>query len=597
MAEPRTLARHRAAPTLDDEVPFWLVEHTLGSTSTSVAVTRAAGDNPVVWVNDGFTTLTGYSREEALGRNLRFLQGENTDHRAVRQVHQALALGGTAATTLLNYRKDGMPFWNRMLIVPVCDDVGTITHHIAAHTDASLDVANERATVEAVDGRGGTELLTRVSDVLTQHLDYHEASAALVQTVVSEMADWGFIVLLDENGHVEHVSLAAADPAKQPVVDRLAARDHTWYHSSSQMRAALAARPGDVPMPRRVDVDWIASQVSPDHLALHLELGLGSALTVPLFTRDQPLGVMVLEAADPEQFTVSSGVTMAQIGRRAGLALDNIRLYRAERTAALTLQHRLAPSVMVGPDLDVAAAYRPSGRHVEVGGDWYDVFQIDGRRTMLAVGDVVGHDMAAAAAMGQLSVLLRARATLGGSPSRVFKDFMRALRAMRRDDVASIAYLQWLPTPEGCHVEYTNLGHPAPLVRLPDGTVCMLPAAHCAPIGVHNPEVAIGQDELDLPTGSVVVLYTDGLVERRDRPLEDGLATLARSLCQAPDGSAEQIRDHLLTTLVHDQPEDDVCLLVARGQGTGTRLARRRTVVPAPLLRLDDTGKMVRAPG
>ncbi len=593
MTEPKTLPRHRAVPR-PDAAPFRLVEHTLDSTTTSVALTRAEGDNPVVWVNDGFTTLTGYSREEVLGRNLRLLQGAHTDQRVVRQVHRALALGGTAAVTLLNYRKDATPFWNRLLIVPIRDDDGTITHHMAVHTDATLDVSDERAEAEPDRYRASIELLSWMVDALAQHLGYHEASDALLQTVVSELADWGVIYLFDEAGDVEHVTFAAADPAKQATVDLLSAKNHSWYYGSAQMQAVHTARPGDILLPRQVDVDWVASQVGPEHLALHLQLGLRSALTVPLFARDRPLGAIVLVSADPGRFTVTSGETMAQIGRRVGLALDNIRLYRAERMAALALQHRLAPSVLASPDLDVSAAYRPSGRHAEVGGDWYDAFPLGKNRTMLAVGDVVGHDMTAAASMGQLSVLLRARACMGGSPSQVFKDLTHALREMRREDVASIACLHWWPTDGGgCHLEYTNLGHPAPLVRLPDGTVYMMPLAHSAPVGVHDPTIEAEQDELDLPAGSVVVLYTDGLVERRDRCLEDGLAALAQALRDAPDGASEQIRDYLLTALVHEQPEDDVCLLVVRGQGATTRLPACQSVAPALLLRLDDTGKVV----
>ncbi len=587
--EPRTLPRHRAAPP-SDEAPLRLVEQTLDSTDISVVLTRAEGDDPVVWVNDGFTTLTGYSREEALGHNLRFLQGAHTDRRAVRQARQALALGETAATTLLNYRKDGMPFWNRMLIVPIHDDDGTITHHMAVQADASADVSHERTEAQPDRCRAGLELLTWMIDALAQHLGYHEASDALIQTVVSELSDWGFIYLLDEDGSTEHVSIAAADPAQQPAVDLLAARDHSWYRSSPSMRAALAARPGDILLPRRIHLDWMAGQISPDHLALHHRLGLGSLLVVPLFTRSQPLGAMVLVAADPDRFTATSGAIMAQIGQRVGLALDNIRLYRAERTAALALQRQLAPSVVVGPDLEVAADYRPSGRHAEVGGDWYDAFPLDDHRTMLAVGDVVGHDMTAAASMGQLSMLLRARTTMGGSPSQVFKDLTLALREMQREDVVSIACLHWRTTADGCHVEYTNLGHPAPLVRLPDGEVCMMPLAHSTPIGVHDPTVEAEQDELDLPAGSVVVLYTDGLVERRGRCLEDGLVALAEALRDAPDGTVEQIRDHLLAALVHDQPEDDVCLLVVRGRDAKTRLTTCPTDVPGLLLRLDGTG-------
>ncbi|MCL2422411.1 MAG: SpoIIE family protein phosphatase [Micrococcales bacterium] len=593
-------------PLWDSNVLFRLADRALNSARTAVVMTQAVGDHPIVWANKGFTALTGYSRSEVLGRNPRFLQGPHTDRAAVQRMNLELAAGSTVTTALLNYRKDGTAFWNRLVISPICDDDDRITHHAAILVDATADVVSERsraAEAAVANQADRLALITRVVDAMSEHTDYHKAADALAKAVVPELADWGFVILFDEHHRPEHYSVAVTDSAKAEswrVVEqnlphwiaRALASQNSW------VRDALTARYDDLLLPQVVDIGQLSRLVpAKRHLDALFDLGVGTRLSVPLFARNRLLGFMALEARDPDRFDVPSVVTTTLLRARVGIALDNTRLYRAERAAALTLQHRFLPSAVTVADLDTAAAYRPSGNSAEIGGDWYDVFPLGGNRgTMLAVGDVVGHDMSAAATMGQLSVLLRARSWIDGSPSEVFQNVSSALRGMHWTDVASVTCMRWVATPTGGHVQYANLGHPAPFVRLPNGSVYQMRPARGAPLGLHNPGTEIGDDEMDLPTGSVVVLYTDGLVERRDRPLEDGLAALARSLRSAPDGTAAQIRDHLLATLVQDQPEDDVCLLVVRGRGTQVRpVDHRVNVVPAPLLPVDATGKVVSA--
>ena len=596
-------------PGTDERVPVsvWLAGRALASARTSVVVTQAADGEPIVWANKGFTALTGYSRSEVLGRSPQFLQGPHTDRVATQRIHQALSDGGTVTTTLINYRKDGTPFWNRVVIMPVYDDQDhQITHFAGVLVDATADVVAERALAAEAAVEENREdrlaLVTRVVDALTECTDYHDAADVLARSAVAELADWGFVVLLDDGGRAEHLSLAVTDPAKQASARTVEQNLPHWVGRRPRsgpapwMREAMRAQPDDLLLPQVVDVGRVTRNIpTKHHLDALADLGLGARLSVPLFARDRMLGLMVLEASDPDRFDVPTVVTTTLLRRRASMALDNIRLYQAERATALTLQHRLQPTAVTVADLDVAATYRPSGNSAEIGGDWYDVFPLGARGTLLAVGDVVGHDMTAAATMGQLSVLLRSRSWSGGSPAAVFEVVSGALDGMHWNDVASVACLHWRSGPTGDHVEYANLGHPAPFVRLPDGSVYQMRPAHCAPLGVHDPTIPVGQDEMDLPAGSVVVMYTDGLVERRDRPLEDGLAALARALRAAPDGTAAQIRDHLLTALVHDRPEDDVCLLVVRGTGARTPAAHRRPV-PAPLLPLDPTGKVARTP-
>ena len=570
--------RDPKVPPLDERSGAELAVRAVTTSQLSIVVTAAEGDDPVVWANEGFCQLTGYAREEVLGRNCRFLQGSNTDPASVRRLADDLHAGRTAAGTLLNYHRNGTPFWNRMVITPIRDDTGRITHHMAVQTDATVQVMTERAREAELEleqsTSGRLELLAEVSDALAEHLDYREAADALADTAVPALAEWGFVALLDARGEVEHLRIATGDPAKTAAARALEGLDHTWLLGSATVREAVRADPEDVLMPRVMDTYRLVRRIGADHQALLEELGLGGWLLVPLFARDRTIGLLGLVQTDPDGFDVRTVVTATHLGRRVGLALDNARLYLAERRTALTLQHRLLPQVTDVPGIDVSATYLPSGQGAEVGGDWYDVLPVE-HGAVFTVGDIVGHDMTAAAAMGQVSSLLRARQWGGEPPAQALGALATMLEGLGWDDIASVVCLRCrdtLPaeqveeerTPGGVHVEYVNAGHPPPFVRLPDGTVSSLPRARTLPVGLLAPGTVVRSEELVLPFGSTVVLYTDGLVERRDRSLADGLAALEQALRDAPDGTAEQVRDHLLSALVDGTGEDDLCLLVVR---------------------------------
>ncbi|MCL2467194.1 MAG: SpoIIE family protein phosphatase [Micrococcales bacterium] len=408
------------------------------------------------------------------------------------------------------------------------------------------------------------ELLARVSDAVSEHLDYHQAADALVEIAVPPLAQWGFVALLAERGGAfEHVRIATGEPAKAAAARGLENLDHSWLVMSDAVREAVHADPDDVLVPRVMDTDLLARKVSADHYALLEELGLGHWLLVPLCARDRTIGLLGLVHPDPGALDIDTIVTATHLGR-VGLALDNVRLYLSERRSALTLQHRLLPRATDVPGIDVSATYLPSGQRAEVGGDWYDVLPVE-RGAVFTVGDIVGHDMTAAAAMGQVSSLLRARQWGGESPAQALGALASLVEGLGWDDVASIVCLRITMDEGADHVsaEYVNAGHPAPFVCRPDGKVYQLERAQTLPVGLLNPG-AVQQEELTLPLGSTVVLYTDGLVERRGRSLADGLQALEQALRGSCGTTAREVRDHLVSALVDEHHEDDLCLLVVR---------------------------------
>ncbi len=528
-------------------------------------------DDPVVWSNAAFTELTGYTADDVQGRNCRFLQCDATDPEAVARIGRALARGDDVRETLLNARKDGSQFWNQLAVTHLRDAAGRVTHRIGVQVDVTAEVLGEAARSLELSLMHRTadrlELLALVGDALSQHLEYDDAVDALADTVVPRLATWGFVAVVAESGRLERVHVVASDPGRAAAAHALGTQGTTWLLSSPRVAQTLAADAHHVPMPLPVDVDSLPGRTTPTELRLLRTLGLGSALLVPLTGRGRVLGVLCLVHEDVDGFDREVVVTAAHLGRRAGVLLENVRLYLAERDAALTLQHSLLPVLGDVGGLDVAASYLPSGRLAEVGGDWFDAFVLPDGAVSLAVGDVVGHDLRAAASMGQLRSLLRASVWRGDGPGEALDRLDALVHGLDVADVATCVLVRWERTAGGAHLTWASAGHPPALVRLPGGEVRGLDGGRSTPVGLPaaRPGSGPAQASGDVPSGALVVLYSDGLVERRTRGLREGIAALRAALADVPDdASATQARDALLAALVDGRHEDDVCVLVVR---------------------------------
>ncbi|MDM7855019.1 SpoIIE family protein phosphatase [Cellulomonas alba] len=526
-------------------------------------------DDPIIWVSEGFTRLTGYDAQSVLGRNCRLLQGPRTESTSLMRLREGLAQGQVVSELLLNYRRDGSPFWNRVVIGNVRDESGQVTYRVGVQADVtdSVEAALTRDAGARVERETTIrlDLLARVSDELTARLDYHDAVDALGDLAVPALATWGFVAVTDDRGRYEHVHLATSEPDLAAAIKELANEDLGWLYGAPSVTAALTSGPGFIAAPYRVARAGIRDYASQRQYELFEELGLGSALVLPLRGRDRVLGVIAFVSRDLEAFSPEVVVTAAHLGRRAGLALDNTRLFLAERSAALTLQHRLLPAIPKVEGLDVAAAYVPSARSAEVGGDWFDVLPLADGSLGLAVGDVVGHDMRAAAAMGQLRSLLRSAAWEGSSPAAVIARVDTLVRGLDIADIATCVYARWQSADDAVLVTYARAGHPPAMLRLPGGEVRVLNGGGTTPLGVGPVSDSVRDGAVSVPPGAMLVLYTDGLVERRDRGLRGGIDELVHSLESVGDDvDAQTLVDTLVRDLVGAQQEDDLCLLVVR---------------------------------
>jgi PAS domain S-box-containing protein len=536
-------------------------------------------DDPLVWVNPSFTTLTGYPPEEVVGRNCRFLQGTNTDHGTVRRIAEALRDRRPITEVLLNYRRDGTAFWNQVAISPVFDGSGDLVNFVGVQNDVTerIIVEQERraALAEAEEARGQLRLLAEATTQMTGALGVVDACERLVRSLVPELADLCAMDVLDVPGRgvPRRFAVAARDPADEERLRELGRLRNYHVGGGSDTGSVLAGeRPVVVPELPEHGVDRYPDD--PDAATVYDALRLRSVMVVPVRARGRVLGALTLMTQHPygRRYGARDLHLATDIAGRAGLAVDNARLYETEHAAAVTLQRSLLPAVSDVAGVQVAARYRVGVDGNQVGGDWYDVLDLPDGALGLAIGDVVGHDLSAAAAMGQLRGVLRSYAWDGGTPGSVLDRCDQLVQGLEMAAMATAVYARVEPRGPGGERElrYANAGHPAPLVLVPDGTLLRLDEHRSPMIGAVRSlgrRAGPGRAEavLSCPPGALIVLYTDGLTDIAGEDADERAALLEATLSALPAGTpADAVVDRVLTVCSPERPRDDVALLAVR---------------------------------
>ncbi|MCU1483796.1 MAG: hypothetical protein JWN67_542 [Actinomycetia bacterium] len=285
-------------------------------------------------------------------------------------------------------------------------------------------------------------------------------------------------------------------------------------------------------------------------------------LAVPLVGRTgRRLGLIQVADRIEGDFTESDEVVLTQLAQLAAVAIENAERFEQEHDIAQTLQRSLLPHRLPDvPGLELGVRYRPGGAGTSVGGDWYDVVPLDDGRVALTIGDIMGRGARAAAVMGQLRTALRAYALQDLPPTVVMRSIDRLLQDVGEDAMATAAFL--VLDPRRRRLEVVCAGHPPPLLVAASGACSFIDCEPHTPLGVlatplYHPTI------LTIPERSMLVLYTDGLVEERDENLADGLARLAASV-DATEPDIEVLCDVVLKRMVPDEKNDDIALLAAR---------------------------------
>lgn len=291
-------------------------------------------------------------------------------------------------------------------------------------------------------------------------------------------------------------------------------------------------------------------------------------VVVPLHGSAALRGVLSLLPSDDAGADPLDRDLLTAVGQQAGLALDRAELYEQSASVAHALQRSL---LAVAPPVDarfaVATVYRPGVEMLEVGGDWYDVFLADDGVLSVVVGDVVGRGLGAASAMGQLRSAVRAVAGPDVGPASLLSRLDRFVEQVEAASMATLAYAE-LDLDNGL-LRYACGGHPPPLLLPADGEATLLWDGRSTPLGAFVHPQERGEAEVQLSPGDRLLLYTDGLVERRDRSLDDGLARLTQAAAGIATAPLEEAVRTLTSTLLDDEHgRDDVCvLLLTWGEG------------------------------
>jgi PAS domain S-box-containing protein len=409
-------------------------------------------------------------------------------------------------------------------------------------------------------------LLARVSAELAGTLDVEAATARLPRIVVPALADFCVLTVIGPDGIPRDVGTWHANPSIRGLLEQYAE-----VRLDAMPITAPVARALHTGQPATFSGEDVLRVLPPgparDLLAL---LAPSTEVALPLRARGRTIGLLTL-LYSAGHVPTDDDVTVAQdVADRAGLALDNARLYSTQQQLAEELQRSLLTEPPEPDHAEIEVRYLPAAEAARVGGDWYDAFLQPGGTTMLVIGDVVGHDTAAAAAMGQLRGLLRGIATYSDAgPVEVLRGLDSSMATLETKTLATAAVARFEQTADELErgvtrMRWANAGHLPPLVINPDGSVAELATWRGDLMLGVDAEARRRESVVTLDRGATVLLYTDGLIERRDADLDSGMVRLRDALIELADRPLAEMLDELLERLVHGRPEDDVALVAVR---------------------------------
>ncbi|GAA0394116.1 SpoIIE family protein phosphatase [Streptomyces luteireticuli] len=429
-------------------------------------------------------------------------------------------------------------------------------------------------------------LLNEAGTRIGTTLDVATTARELADVLVPELADCASVDLLEPVSRGEEPSQGAAGPVRRSALSCVVPGAEELLHpvgrridfppGSPQARCLTEKRP--LLVPHGAGPTGVAA-VAQERAGRAPDPAVHSLMLVPLVARGLVLGLAVLWRAErPEAFEADDLTLAGEFAARAAVCIDNARRYTRQHQAALSLQWRLLPGEM--PDLpaaEVARQYIPAGAAEGVGGDWFDIIPLSGARAAFVVGDVIGHGIDAAATMGRLRTAVHTLAELDLEPEEVLShldDLVHRLAAEQEaashdfpnDQVtgASCLYAVYDPVSRRCSL--ARAGHPPPALVTPDGQVTFpdLPAG--PPLGLGG--LPFEAAELELPEGSLLALFTNGLIQQAVIDIDAALARLADQL-HSVDRPLPELAKAVVEALLPARPLDDVALLLARTRVLG----------------------------
>jgi PAS domain S-box-containing protein len=432
---------------------------------------------------------------------------------------------------------------------------------------AELLAREQAARVAADAAQDRLALLMGAGSLVAATRSEEELREQAAQLMVPAIADSCTLLLPTEKGMLRADSVIHRDPVKAAILEELRAIDVP--SDGPLLRATLT----QAAIQLITDVSAVMpgwTLAAPEVTDIMRRVHFDSAVIMPALIGQRQIGAVVLGRDDGRPgFTEADVAVIEELSRRLAAGMANVEAFAREHTVAETLQHALmpdAPPYIAG--LDLAVRYLPATNGIHVGGDWYDVFPLGRDQVALAIGDVVGHSIGSASIMGQIRSLLRAYALEHPAPADVLRRTNAAVCRLLPDSVATVCYAV-LDLTTGDLV-YANAGHPPALVGGPDGDVEYLDCASGAMLGV-SADADYTVSSRRLAPRERLLLYTDGLIEDRQKDIAEGFGALAQVMRQSPPQTAERTCQFVQTAMLGTSTRtDDVCILAVR----------RREVVP-----------------
>ncbi|MFE3655988.1 SpoIIE family protein phosphatase [Streptomyces sp. NPDC059165] len=554
-------------------------------TQSPIGLALLGPDLRFVRVNDALARMNGVPAEEHLGRRPAEVAPGPTATSLENVMRQALDRGRAVVDVRGTGRTRADPDHDRVWscsCAPLVDSAERRLGLVASLLDIT---EREQAQAAAERARQRFALLAEAGARIGTTLDLYRTAEEVVEVLVPRIADSADVQLLEEvlepdeaagssRGVVRRVAAQFPDPTS-PTAQLVVGTTLQLPLGSVYERVIAEGRPMDL---YQADIPALITDPGAERLRTYLMSRIGCARLVPLIARGTALGAVVLtRTRDRERFDEQDCVLIDELVARAALNIDNARMYTSQREAALTLQRSLTSTVL--PEvagLELTGCYLPASDH-EVGGDWFDVIDLPGGRTGLVIGDVMGHGVHAAAVMGQLRTAVRTLARHDIPPDRMLRSLDAAVSDLGDNEMATCVYAVHDPAEGGCVL--ARAGHPPPALAAGGGRVAFLDGPSGMPLGAGGREFRT--ERVPLPPGSLLVLYTDGLIEARDRDLDQGMGQLAGALTRL-DRPLEEICERVLGRLLPRTAKDDVAMLLARA---------RRPGAPAPGARRGASGR------
>ena len=413
------------------------------------------------------------------------------------------------------------------------------------------------ALSEAQTAAARLGLLADVSIALAQSLDYRATLTNVARLAVPTIADWCSVEILEE-GVLHTLAVQHTDPAKIELAYEYQRRYPADAQSLTGSASVVRTGVSEI-YPEITDEMLVASAQDEEHLRRTRELGLASVMIVPLHARGRVLGAMTFVSAESGRRYDTADLAFAEnLARRAATAIDNADLFTQTQEVAMRLQRAVLPSRLPEVEgFDIAFEYHPAGR-TEVGGDFYDVVALGDGRIVALVGDVAGRGVAAAAAMAQMRAAIRAYVAIDPDPTSVLSRLDILFGSLASNQLVTIVYL--LIDPATDSVTIASAGHVPPILFDPQAGAVTIWAPITPPIGIDSVR---GEVTVDLPPGAGLLVYTDGLVERRGEDIYESIGQLLRVVPSlADDDLADRL--HQLVQVQGHVGEDDLTALAVR---------------------------------